>query len=298
MHAYLITAYDSFNILKKGLELYDDERNDIYIHMDANTKNVDFRDIKSVCKKSNVSFVKSIPVRWGTSDVMKSEYILWEEASKRRKYDYYHLISGRDMPLWNQNKIHKFFNEQKGKNFLPIRNYPPLSDEFAFRYKHYVFWPHYMIKKGTPFVKCMTKISGGLEKAQTKFGMDRFRKAKFKVCKGGPYCSITDDFCRYVVKHKKWCMHWFGKLTMFPDELYLSTLIYNSKYRKTIYEPQKEEDSSLREIRWENTKMRPHVWTMDEYDFLISSPNIFARKFDEKHLDIVEAIYKYVKNGR
>lgn len=296
MHAYLITAYDSFNILKKGLELYDDERNDIYIHMDANTKNVNFDDVKSVCRKSRVIFVKRMPVRWGTSDVMKSEYILWEAARERHKYDYYHLISGRDLPLWNQDKIHAFFDIQKGKNFLPIRNYPPLPEEFTSRYKHYVFWPHYMIKKDTFFVKCMTRISSELEKAQTKLEIDRFKKARFKVCKGGPYCSITDEFCKYVVEHKKWCMHWFGKFTMFPDELYLSTMIYNSKYRKSMYDPQNEEDPSMREIRWEDSRMRPHVWTMEDYDFLTNSSNIFARKFDEKHMDIVDAIYEYVKN--
>ena len=38
-HAYLIIAHNNFYILKKLIALIDDERNDIYIHIDKKTKN-------------------------------------------------------------------------------------------------------------------------------------------------------------------------------------------------------------------------------------------------------------------
>ena len=40
-HAYLIMAHNNFDLLQKELYLLDDERNDIFIHIDKNAKNVD-----------------------------------------------------------------------------------------------------------------------------------------------------------------------------------------------------------------------------------------------------------------
>ena len=37
MHAYLIIAHDQFDLLESLLKCIDDERNDIYIHIDTFT---------------------------------------------------------------------------------------------------------------------------------------------------------------------------------------------------------------------------------------------------------------------
>ena len=36
-HAYLIMAHNEFNILEKIIKLIDDERNDIFVHIDENS---------------------------------------------------------------------------------------------------------------------------------------------------------------------------------------------------------------------------------------------------------------------
>ena len=38
MHAYLIIAHDQFDLLESLLKCIDDERNDIYIHIDSHSK--------------------------------------------------------------------------------------------------------------------------------------------------------------------------------------------------------------------------------------------------------------------
>ena len=53
-HAYLIIAHNEFNILEKTIELLDDERNDIYLHIDKKVKNFDFDKFKNIAKKSNI----------------------------------------------------------------------------------------------------------------------------------------------------------------------------------------------------------------------------------------------------
>ena len=60
--AYLVLAHHQFGLLKKQIALLDDDRNDIFIHIDKKSRNVDFNDIKSVAKSSNVYFTERIAV--------------------------------------------------------------------------------------------------------------------------------------------------------------------------------------------------------------------------------------------
>ena len=60
-HAYLIIAHSQFEILNYLLRALDDERNDIYIHIDKKV------EIPTICEiKTNVFFLKDrLDVRWG-----------------------------------------------------------------------------------------------------------------------------------------------------------------------------------------------------------------------------------------
>lgn len=99
MHAYLIIAHDQFELLESLLKCIDDERNDIYIHIDSHSK-LDISRIQSVLQNSRVEFVPRIHIRWGGFDMVRCEYELLEAAFESgREYDYVHLISGADLPL-------------------------------------------------------------------------------------------------------------------------------------------------------------------------------------------------------
>ena len=105
MHAYLIIAHDQFELLESLLKCIDDERNDIYIHVDSHSK-LDISRIQSVLQNSRVEFVPRIHIRWGGFDMVRCEYELLEAAFESgREYDYVHLISGADLPLKNQDDI-------------------------------------------------------------------------------------------------------------------------------------------------------------------------------------------------
>ena len=53
-HAYLIMAHTQPELLKKLLQMLDDERNDIYLHIDKKVKNFDFDKFKNIAKKSKI----------------------------------------------------------------------------------------------------------------------------------------------------------------------------------------------------------------------------------------------------
>ena len=68
-HAYLIMTHGNFEILKLQLEILDDSRNDIYIHVDKKVKNFDFLFFRTYVKKAHIEFTKKrINVRWGGTD--------------------------------------------------------------------------------------------------------------------------------------------------------------------------------------------------------------------------------------
>lgn len=105
--AYLILAHRNDYLFNTLIELLDNENNDIYIHMDKKTKNINEELLKNKVKKSNIYFVNRIKCNWGGFSLVKAELNLLEEATKNN-YRYYHLLSGQDLPIKSQNEIYVF----------------------------------------------------------------------------------------------------------------------------------------------------------------------------------------------
>lgn len=120
-HAYLIMTHGDFLLLKKIIELLDDNRNDIFIHFDAKLGIVDEEEFKKVVKKSNLYFIKNrIDVKWGGASQVSAELELFKSAIEN-EYKYYHLLSGSDLPIKSQNYIHEFFEKNFGKEFVAFK---------------------------------------------------------------------------------------------------------------------------------------------------------------------------------
>lgn len=64
-HAYLIICHNNFKILQMLLSAIDDDRNDIYIHVDKKTEDVPFEDIWGAVCHSPLTFIERISVNWG-----------------------------------------------------------------------------------------------------------------------------------------------------------------------------------------------------------------------------------------
>ena len=109
-HAYLVLCHTNFQQLFILLELLDDARNDIYLHIDKKVRGYSPAEIESHLKQSKLVFVKPMKVSWGGDSLMKAEMRLLTEATKT-PHQYYHLISGLDLPLKTQDEIHAFFQK-------------------------------------------------------------------------------------------------------------------------------------------------------------------------------------------
>ncbi len=56
-------------------------------------------------------------VSWGGYSQVQCEILLLKEAIEHN-YDYYHLMSGVDLPIKTNKEIHEFFIKNKGKEFI------------------------------------------------------------------------------------------------------------------------------------------------------------------------------------
>ena len=281
-HAYLIIAHNNFYILDKLLRLLDDERNDIYIHIDKKVKEFNFEYFKNICIKSNIKFIKRMKVYWGGYSQVQCELNLLEEASKNN-YEYYHLISGVDLPIKTQSYIHDYFNKNKGIEFIRF-----MESGWDYNRVSKVHLINDYCKTNNKFLELTYVISNKMaNKFINKDNYDRSKKFDYEFKKGDNWFSITHECAKYILSNQNLIRKMF-KYSVCPDEHFIHTLIYNSKFKDKI-----SYNTCLREIDW--NRGLPYVYKSEDYNVLMKSENLFARKFDSNQdKDIIDMIYRNI----
>lgn len=281
MHAYLILAHNEFDILRLLLEAIDDERNDIYIHFD---KKVDRLPDLHVSHAGLHILSDRIDVRWADVSMIEAEYRLFESAFSNGTYDYYHLLSGVDLPLKSQAEIHRFFDENKGKEFIGFYS-GDISKMIERRINYYHLFPKYF--RETKGVKNRFRqiIRASFLRFQQFFSLRRNKNIEFK--KGTQWVSVTHDFVRYLLAKKKSALSIF-KNSFCSDELLVQTVCWSSPFRKNVYDMTHEGRGCMRHIGWKNNQLQ--TYTMSDLNDLLQSDALFARKFSGKDMDVAKHI--------
>ncbi len=298
-HAYLIMAHNKFEILAKLLVLLDDERNDIYLHIDQKVGFFDYEYYRSLLKKSPLYVTKRIDVGWGDYSQIECEYTLLKEAISRNiSYQYYHFLSGVDLPLKTQDEIHQFFQTIADKEVVQLADQTLIQKRHAYyRISRYHFFSRYT-KHQSKIVRALVRIMNFcIMPLQSLFHIDRLKNMGIEVGYGANWVSITDAFARYIVSQEAWVRKHF-KYSLCADELLVQTLLVNSPFVNKVYEPKRchnfNGNPCMRYIDWE--RGNPYVFTSADYKTLMNSDMLFARKFDDqKDADIIDHIYQEIK---
>ena len=282
-HAYLIMAHGSWQILKKTVSLLDSEKNDLFFHIDVKSK--DCPDINEWVQKSKVYFIEPRDIKWASFSQTECELELLKKAIKEGEYSYYHLLSGVDLPLKPADEIYNFFENSGQKIFLAVKAY---GRHYSFKrvayYHDLVALKHF---RNSKMLKVFDKL---LELAQCILRINRLNNNSLIIADGWTWFSITDSFAKYVISQEELILNTF-KRTIASDEMFLQTIACNSRFLDSLYDRDNLCNGSMRYIDWE--RGTPYVWGKHDadYDLLINSPCMFARKFDENHMEIVEKIY-------
>jgi len=298
-HAYLLMIHKVDYTVRTLLEMLDDERNDIFVHMDKKNKAFRESDLTGFVSKSKIYFLPNrIAIYWGTNSMMKAELALWEAATNKGKYDYYHLISGADLPIKNQDYIHKYFSERQGYEFVGYGND---ADRFQNRIQHYhVFTPWVgRMQTQTGFIGFLTRLEKKIQKFQTDHNVVRYKGKHFS--KGSQWVSTTDALARSLVSHKHELESMY-RFSTCADESFIQTFVKDNPqfYNKVWQFQPREKDDYPRLIDWSRPQLggsQPHTWRMEDLDLLKNSARLFARKFD-CNLDkaIIDEVRKMVND--
>ncbi len=290
-HAYMIITHSNFSTLALLLSLLDDSKNDIYLMIDKKAKfsKTKLKQVISQCKYSSVTVLQR-KINWGGHSLLKAEIDLIEAATKK-KHDYYHLISGGDLPLQSKTYFDRFLCEHYGKEFiqfdLDCRQYTERISLYHFLQEYVRSYP-----KNSKRRKIINFIEDSSLRIQRKWGV--CRPYNITIQKGDNWFSITHDCAVFILKQYKEKYYKIFRYSCCSDELLVQSILYNEPNSFTIFKSN-DIKNNLRYIDWQ--RGRPYVFTNNDYDELMSCGHFFARKFDENvDIEIIERIYKTGKS--
>ena len=291
MHAYMIIAHNQFELLEKLIKALDDERNDIFVHIDAKVKDFDFDRFKALTKYSRVVFTpERVNITWGDFSQVKCEMLLLKTAveneNKDKPYSYFHLLSGVDLPIKTNDYIHNFFEENNSKEFIHFTSEDTTVAESRIMYYHF------FRKKRNTFYKIIAQVALRLQRV---FGVNRLKKSGIKAQKGCNWFSITGDFAHYVYNHLNEYERIF-RYSYCADEVFIQTVFINSPFADNLFlNDINNHYACVRHIDW--NRGTPYVFRSEDYDELMNSKCFFARKFDlSVDSEIVDIIVESISN--
>ena len=272
-HAYLIMAHTQPELLKILLRMLDNERNDIYIHVDAKALDYPMDEISNVVKNATCTFTERTDVKWGAYSQIHCEMVLLKEAVKK-EHVYYHLLSGMDLPIKTQDEIYSFFEKYDGLEFVD-EDSAAISDAALSRVKY--------VHKFYGKAGSIKDIFGALEtKGQKLLGVDRTKKyGQVTFQKGRNWFSITHSLAKLTVEEEPWIREVFAD-SVCGDELFLQTVARNSTFAEKICNPvTMPEVPDTRYIDWERgNNNNPYIFRETDKEALENHSALFARKFD------------------
>lgn len=272
--AILITAYKNYHHLEEIIHFFDNDF-ELYIHIDKKSNIPD----AELLKLRNYDVVKLVEqkykVNWGGFNHLKSILFLSEQALKNKENKYFHLISGHDFPIKKIEFFKEFFkkNDTEYITYFSIPRIGAANNGYLDRVEYYNFYDLLDAKKPNDNYKVKRII-----RIQKKLGFKRKISSKMpKLYGGSTWWSLSRDCLNYVItfsNKNKFVLNRF-KYTLCSEEFYFQTIIVNSPFVDKVA------NESLRHIDWvARNGNNPAVLDETDYDKLVQSHALFARKFD------------------
>lgn len=290
-HAYMIMAHHRPDLLQLLLNSIDDYRNDIYVHIDQKStmENIDFK-----VKKARLIFIERINVNWAGYSQVKCEYSLLKAAVSDGHHSYYHLLTGASYPLKSQNYIHQYFKENAGVEFVGFDN----QRDYSHRARYIYLFSEYGKLEGIKG-HLVLYLRNAYIAIQKILHIDRLRGADFKIKKGLAYFSITENLAKYVIDREN-DIYQLLKNTLYADEVFLQTLVFNSRFINSVYNYENEYEGAARECAWPSCIGEFRIgcnFVLKDIEYLKNSNRIFALKFESSEgIELISTINQMIKN--
>lgn len=202
--------------------------------------------------------------------------LLFKTAMENEHYDYFHLMSGQDLPIKNICEINAFFEANKGKEFIGFfkRRYEEFADRVT-------YW-HFFQEADMLSASLRSRLSFLFQKFQQVFHIGRNQDIELK--KGPEWSSLTHSAVSLLLSKSRYIKRHFG-YGFCADEIYKQTIIWNSPLRDNIYDKSLSPSGNLYLILWEGNGMaHPRIFSKADEEMLRKSDMLFARKFTDEYM--------------
>ena len=310
--AILILAHKKPTQLLRLVYAMDDKRFDLFIHIDAKSNIIPFRDIlKGLNLKSNVLFVENrVKTYFFDYSLIEATCRCAELAFSIGDYKYYILLSGQDYPIKSKDYIYTklienypmcwidMYNvaeaEKRGVNWVKNIGHYYVSQKMR-RLLLDLVGPKFYFSQYGKSVKLFAVIYDRIKTALGYSPRLKLSSTSFKYSAGSHFWMLPD----IAIKHILECFHNEKKLNNIfhhigaPEESYFQTALSTmrggcllpeewSQFKKVENEM---DNPALRLIKWyENgvkTDGHPAIWEINDLPHILQAKALFARKFDE-----------------
>lgn len=272
-HAYLIMAHNEFGQLQRLIDALDDERNDIYVHIDRKVKQLP--ELHSD-KASLYVLENRVDVRWGHVSQIKAEYALLNAAFRNGEYDYHHIISGVHYPLVSLDEIDRYFSRTfPASVIMPM----DVSDsEIKVRIGYRNFFMRNLVSHNKFIFKWHHILWRAALYTQKKLGLSR--DTYFINGKASQWCSLTRNAVKAIINQEKKLIKQF-RHTFCCDEFFIKAALKQSDL--PVIDTNK---LTYLSFSYGNAAKL----TESDYDALILSGCIFGRKFTSESIPLINKI--------
>lgn len=271
-HAYLIMAHNQFDFLEMLLKDIDDERNDIFLHIDKKSKLFSEEKAKGLITRGRLHFIPRKRINWGGYSIVNCILELLENAVSQGEHSFYHLLVGSEFPIKSQDEIHAFFDTHCNNEFIAFDEF---DKSYIDRVKYY--WPFVEFGRRKGKIAALEYIMNvKCIQLQKRMGVDLTKNIRIDFKKGNMNWSVTDELARYIVSQadilRKIYRHRFC-----CDEVFIHTLIYNNEFfKKRVYcWHGGTAETTFRMCQWDRPDNTYHI---DDLQTLLDSGCFFARK--------------------
>jgi hypothetical protein len=252
--------------------------------------------------RENVLFLRDrVRVYWGGFSIVEATLRLLRSAVDDGEFEYAVLLSGQDFPIKSNRHINFFFEEHEGKEFISYTSLPTnkwnWGPDIMERIEYY--WR-------VDDVRHLLETTGS--KRLQRWGWSAYSRLTTLVYRHAPslkkkflpgiapygganWFAISSRCATYVLdylrEHPEYCR--FFAHTLVPDEIFFQTLILNSPFWDHVI------IDALRFTDWETGASSPRVLTCEDFDRIVASDSLYARKFDnDMYPDIMRNLRHHI----
>lgn len=287
--AHLILAHKGPAQLERLLTALDHPGVDCYIHLDQKT---DIRPFLHLGKRERVFFLKNrIKVFWAKYSMVQAVLNGLSEILGRGQYAYINVMSGQDFPLKPADQVYEYLVNHRGMEFITCIKETDGDPWWPDAIRH--VWRYNLENWRIPGKYRIEGLANWLV-SRNLLPKRRFPLPNYVVAGRSQWFTITSGAATYLLdflKNNPSVVRFF-KYVWGADEFVFATVLYNSTFGERTAE-------NLQFIDWSGGKANPKMLGGADFDAMIASGKLFARKFDlEADPEIITRLEGHIRVSR